>query len=152
MNLCLEKIEFLFYVKIRIHFNTSEMKLINYSDRSFVLSGEDTRNRRNFIKSLGGKWNGGLTDPITGERLRGWIFSNTKKIHVSQAFENFISKPTTLLLTDQISEVRKVNVPPNTGFQVGNVKVKSKLINHLSNLVYNMIFLCFIFMICYVIG
>ena len=128
------------------------MKLINYSDRSFVLSGEDTRNHRDFIKSLGGKWNGCLTDPITGERLRGWIFSNTKKNHVSQAFKNFITKPITLLLTHQLPEVHKVHVPQNLGFKVDNVKVKCKSINNPLYLVYNIAFLCFVFMICYVIG
>ena len=57
----------------------------NYSAKSFVLFGDDTRNHKELIKSLNGKWNRGLTNPKTSEKFEGWIFSNKR---LSSVLEN----------------------------------------------------------------
>jgi hypothetical protein len=119
------KIEFLFYVCHK----KSLMQLINYSDRSFVLFGDDTRNHKDLIKSLGGKWNGGLINPITDERFGGWIFSNKNLNAVYEILGNYI-----------IDETEEPELP----------RVVVKPIN--KNIIYNIVFLCFVFMVCYIIG
>ena len=107
------------------------MQLINYSDKSFVIFGDDTRNHKDLIKSLGGSWNSGLTNPITGERFGGWIFSNKKLNVVYDILGNYI---------DETEEIEEPELP----------RVVVKPIN--KNIIYNIVFLCFVFMVCYIIG
>jgi hypothetical protein len=54
------------------------MEIKNYTDKSFVLCGEETKNHKDYIKELGGKWNPNLT---TGP---GWIFSINQKEKVHE--------------------------------------------------------------------
>jgi hypothetical protein len=54
------------------------MEIKNYSERSFIVIGEDTRDNREELKDLGGKYN---------HFIKGWIFSNKRK----QSVEEFIS-------------------------------------------------------------
>ena len=49
-----------------------------YSPKSFVVRG-NTKEYKDKLKSLGGKWNANLTDKSTGSRFGGWIFSNNKR-------------------------------------------------------------------------
>ena len=53
----------------------------NYSDKSFVVRGNDTVKFKDTLKELGGKWNSMLKNG------GGWIFSNIHK----KKIENFIS-------------------------------------------------------------
>lgn len=134
----LRKIEFLFYVRYKNSPNTPEnimkMQLINYSDRSFVLFGEDTRNHKDLIKSLGGKWNGSLTNPITNERFGGWIFSNKNLNVVYEILGNYITEDLSIY-QPSAPELPRVVVKPINMY-----------------IIYNIIFLCFVFMLCYIIG
>lgn len=110
------------------------MQLINYSDRSFVLFGDDTRNHKDLIKSLGGKWNGGLTNPITNERFGGWIFSNKNLNVVYEILGNYITEDLSIY-QPSAPELPRVVVKPINMY-----------------IIYNIIFLCFVFMLCYIIG
>ena len=49
------------------------MNLSIYTDKSFVMRGEDTTKHKETLKTLGGKWNSNLKDG------GGWIFSNKSK-------------------------------------------------------------------------
>ena len=119
------------------------MHSINYSDRSFVLFGDDTRNHIDLIKSLGGKWNRNLTNPITGERFGGWIFSNGRLNAVSSVLGNYIIQEQ---VEDESYTPYDEYLPSAPELQRDIVKpVKSYIIS-------NMIFLCFVFMLCYIIG
>ena len=51
------------------------IELVQYSDRSYALFGEGTKSIKDELKTLGCKYNRGLTDPKTGEKRAGWIFS-----------------------------------------------------------------------------
>lgn len=51
------------------------IRVINYSEKSFAILGEGTKVIKDNLKSLGGKFNRNLTDPETGEKIAGWIFS-----------------------------------------------------------------------------
>jgi hypothetical protein len=53
------------------------MNIQPYSDRSFVVRGEDTKNYTQDLKNLGGKWNRSLKS-TEGEISAGWIFSNKR--------------------------------------------------------------------------
>ena len=50
-----------------------DLKLQIYSEKSFVVRGDDTKNQKDKLKDLGGKWNSNLKDG------GGWIFSNNNK-------------------------------------------------------------------------
>lgn len=54
------------------------MEVIEYSEKSIVVFGEDTRNKVSEIKALGGRFNPKLTHPETKEKFAGWIFSKKK--------------------------------------------------------------------------
>jgi hypothetical protein len=112
------------------------MHSINYSDRSFVLFGEDTINHRDLIKSLGGRWNRNLRNPITGERFGGWIFSNGRFNAVSNVLGNYI---------EPSPELQQPYVTTSDEY-LSQPAVKS------SYLISNMAFICFVFMLCYIIG
>jgi hypothetical protein len=60
----------------------ADIKIVDYTGKSFVVTGE-TKQYRESMRSLGGKWNGSLTDKKTGEKFGGWIFPATKKKDVS---------------------------------------------------------------------
>ncbi len=68
------------------------MQLIrNYSAKSFVLFGEDTRDHKELIISLYGSWpRGFLTHPITKEKFKGWVFSNKRLSSVLEKFGKYI--------------------------------------------------------------
>lgn len=151
VNLSCKKIEFLFYVRYKnspdISESNSEMQLINYSDRSFVLFDEDTINHRDLIKSLGGRWNRNLTNPITGERFGGWIFSNGRLNNVSEVLGNYIIQEQTDFEPIQAYVPSDEYIPSAPELQQDIVKPVKQ-----SYIISNMIFLCFVFMMCYIIG
>jgi hypothetical protein len=49
-----------------------------YSPKSFVVRG-DTRDHKESLKALGGKWNSGLTDKQSGDKFGAWLFWNDKQ-------------------------------------------------------------------------
>ena len=57
-----------------------------YSSKSFVVRGE-TRDYKESLKIMGGKWNSRLTDKETGDKFGAWLFWSDKKSDV----ENWIS-------------------------------------------------------------
>jgi len=123
------------------------MNLSNYSSRSFVLFGDDTKIYKDSIKGLGGKWNPNLTNPITGERFGGWIFSNEKLNDVTKEFGVLLLEKTSLSEPIVVSESTEAysHLPSYDESEVYNVKPRSHLIS-------NMAFLCLVFMFCYVVG
>lgn len=56
----------------------------NYSEKSFVVRGDDTKEHKDTLKNMGGKWNSGLTDKETGEKFGAWIFWSDKRQVVEQ--------------------------------------------------------------------
>lgn len=52
--------------------------LLDYTEKSFVVIG-DTKNIKDKLKELGGRYNPNLTHPETKERLSAWIFSKKQK-------------------------------------------------------------------------
>ena len=54
------------------------LKIDTYSDKSFVIRGEETKEYKDKLKDLGGKWNSNLKDG------GGWIFSNNNKNKVQE--------------------------------------------------------------------
>lgn len=49
------------------------MEIQDYTDKSFVLFGDDTKKYKDCIKEMGGKWNANL------KIGPGWVFSNNQK-------------------------------------------------------------------------
>ena len=61
-----------------------KMESVNYSEKSIAVIG-DTREHKDNLKRLGGKFNMNLT--ITGEKQPGWVFPKTQQSVV----DNFLS-------------------------------------------------------------
>lgn len=57
------------------------IELVDYSDKSWALRGEDTKKYRDEIKKLTKIFNPYLKDPDTGKRFGGWIIA---KIHTDK--------------------------------------------------------------------
>ena len=55
-----------------------KMELLDYTEKSFVVVG-DTKNLKDKLKELGGRYNPNLTHPETKEKLAAWIFSKKQK-------------------------------------------------------------------------
>lgn len=62
------------------------LKIEEYSEKSFVIRGDDTKKFKDTLKELGGKWNPSLKDGA------GWIFSNTRKEQLEKFLEVLIMK------------------------------------------------------------
>lgn len=56
----------------------SDIELVKYSELSHALFGKGTIKIKDQLNLLGCKYNKFLTDPKTGEKRPGWIFSNKK--------------------------------------------------------------------------
>jgi len=54
---------------------TKDIELVKYSDRAYALFGEGTRKIKDQLIALGCRYNKFLTDPATGQKRPGWIFS-----------------------------------------------------------------------------
>jgi len=135
------------------------MQLINYSERSFVIFGDDTSIHKELIKTLGGRWNRNLTHPITNERFGGWVFSNRNLNAVSNALREYM---TTSMIAPSapfapVSQVEVVYAPVSQVEVIPldvieeepeeeNYPVKQSYVFS------NTLFMCFVFALCYVIG
>ena len=71
---------------------STNMVLIDYSDKACVLYGEDTKIYKDKIKELGGKWNRNLS--YNDNPIKGWIFPLKSKKSVEEFLEEFESKKT----------------------------------------------------------
>lgn len=60
------------------------MEVVDYSEKSFVVFGEETRNKTAELKEFGGRYNPNLTHPETKQKCAGWIFSKKKKDTVQE--------------------------------------------------------------------
>ena len=74
-------------MKIENRDGNLKMELLDYTEKSFVVVGESTKNLKDSLKELGGRYNPNLTHPETKEKLAGWIFSKKQRERV-QAFAN----------------------------------------------------------------
>lgn len=55
-----------------------DLEIVKYSDKSYALFGKDTIKIKDDLMKLGCRYNKFLTDPTTGQKRAGWIFSNNK--------------------------------------------------------------------------
>ncbi len=75
-------------------------KLQNYSDKSFVVRGEDTIKIKDTLKYIGGKWNSSLKDGGA------WIFSNNQRERVEKLLE-VLNKSKTESKSEKVEKVEK---------------------------------------------
>ena len=57
--------------------------LIDYSEKALAVLG-DTKPVKEQLKAIGGRFNAYLTNPATGEKFAGWIFSKKQSKALSQ--------------------------------------------------------------------
>jgi hypothetical protein len=57
-----------------------------YTPKSFVVRG-DTRESKDSLKALGGKWNSSLTDKDTGDKFGAWLFWSDKRKEIDAWFK-----------------------------------------------------------------
>jgi hypothetical protein len=66
------------HIKSKSDYEKSNIELVKYSDYSYALFGTDTIKIKDKLDLLGCRYNKFLTDPKTGEKRPGWIFSNKR--------------------------------------------------------------------------
>ncbi|MCK9416675.1 hypothetical protein M0Q97_08470 [Candidatus Dojkabacteria bacterium] len=66
------------HIKSKNDYEKSNIELVKYSEYSYALFGADTIKIKDKLNLLGCKYNKFLTDPKTGEKRPGWIFSNKR--------------------------------------------------------------------------
>lgn len=59
-------------------YESDDIELVQYSDRSYAIFGSGTKTIKDQLKELGCKFNRFLKDPKTGEKRAGWIFPSSK--------------------------------------------------------------------------
>ena len=124
------------------------MQLIDYSERSFVIFGDDTVVYKELIKTLGGKWNRNLTHPITGEKFGGWIFSNRRLTDVSEKLREYMTTTNQPVVPSAPPAPVEVFAPLEVIEEEMEEEIKKKKTYVFSNT----LFMCFVFALCYVIG
>ena len=73
---------------------TLDLEVYPYSDRSFLVLGEATRNYTEALKSVGGKFGRGYQDPRpenAGNTVAGWIFGNKRRPEVDALLQDIAS-------------------------------------------------------------
>lgn len=55
------------------------MELLDYTEKSFIVLGEKTKELKDKLKGLGGRYNPYLTHPESKEKIAAWIFSKKNK-------------------------------------------------------------------------
>ena len=55
------------------------IKIVKYSDKSLALFGEQTKDIKDKLKSIGGRFNPFLKDPESEGKKAGWIFQIKKE-------------------------------------------------------------------------
>ena len=91
------------------------MNIIEYNDKSFVLTGE-TKPFKEEIKKMGGKWNANLKDGI-----KGWIFSNKKRDVINNWLKSFKTETNTKpnLSLDDIIKLANENLSDDDKKKLG---------------------------------
>ena len=51
------------------------MEILDYTTKSFILLGEKTKDNKEKLKELGGRYNPHLTHPETKEKIAAWVFA-----------------------------------------------------------------------------
>lgn len=109
-----------------------KMEIIDYSEKSFVLIGEDTKIYKEQLKKLNGKFSKVLDKEICKDGI-GWIFSKKNRERVDKFLADLSTQksdtllPTVITVTETESKVQivKWKVPrPKVGQKV-NVSVNS---------------------------
>jgi hypothetical protein len=83
------------------------MELKTYTEKSFVIIGEDIDTYKDKIKDLGGKWNGRLTNKETGERFGAWLFWSDKRSEIQRWLDR---------LPKSVDECRSNHPPPEAAY------------------------------------
>jgi hypothetical protein len=68
-----------------------QLIIADYSEKSFVVFGEDTKKYKEDFKSRGGLWNKNLT--LNNTSIKGWIFSHKKRADIENFFEGLRKPP-----------------------------------------------------------
>jgi hypothetical protein len=58
----------------------------DYTQKSFVVRG-DTKEYKESLKTMGGKWNSGLSDKHTGDKFGAWLFWSDKRKEIESWIE-----------------------------------------------------------------
>lgn len=72
----------------------------DYSPQSFVVRG-DTRDYKDSLKALGGKWNTMLTNKETSEKFGAWVFWSVKRKEITSWIEKGCQKVVTSTSTSK---------------------------------------------------
>ena len=95
-----------------------------YSERSFVVRGDGTKDNKEFLKKLGGKWNTKLTGGS------GWIFSNK---HLDKV-KKFIDEG---IIEEESSDKEKIEQTTSKPVRPSNVPGEKQMIRMLEEILGN---------------
>ena len=96
----------------------SDIFLEEYTSKSFVIRG-DTREYKDSLKAMGGKWNSSLTDKRNGEKFAAWLFWSDKRKEINDWIANGCSKVET-----EISSVGTINNRDDNSFAIKRLEAK----------------------------
>lgn len=104
----------------------------DYSAKSFVVRGE-TRDYKDVLKSMGGKWNSRLTDKTTGDKFGAWLFWSDKREELDTWIANGCRSAEGIRVTNtsdlkpNINNVVKNASPTRSNLQVVNTEMIKRL-------------------------
>lgn len=100
------------------------MEIKQYTDKSFVVVGEGTKEYKTQLGNLGGRWNGSLKDKETEEKFGGWVFSNTRREQV----EKFLQSPESVEVPPKEKDRRSNNRTVKTDEDATYGSVKANML------------------------
>ena len=108
------------------------MFLVDYSDKSCVLYGEDTKIYKDKIKNLGGSWNRNLS--YGGNTIKGWIFPLKYKKSIEEFLKGLKTTSRQVVSKENNSEIPyAILVTEKTNCDVNVESTLRKEIQELNN-------------------
>jgi len=102
------------------------MDAVEYSEKSFIVFGDETKTYKEHLKSMGGRFNARLKERENFEGGPGWIFSMNKKEIVEDFLNNIedYKLNNDLPLQDELTDLPLMKLPlNNTKYQTVKYKV-----------------------------
>jgi hypothetical protein len=96
----------------------TDIFLEEYTSKSFVIRG-DTKEYKDSLKAMGGKWNSSLTDKRNGEKFGAWLFWSDKRKEINEWIANGCSKVET-----EVSSVGTINNRDDNSFAIKRLEAK----------------------------
>ena len=117
------------------------IQLLDYTEKSIAVFGPTTPFKE-YLANLGGKFNPGLTHPLTKAREAGWIFTKTKRdvvqTFIDQSTQGQLPPPPVTVSKEKVTKTKSEEFEFTKEMYLALVSRIEKLENENANLLQNL--------------